>query len=174
MIWKRLLIFKRLSRKGFYIRGYRDVDLWPNDSKNNRGLLHLMTNLPNQLVNLGQTVLEIYCADMVFTLEVPATLTFDLMTPKTIGVCYTSWPTSLPSLVNLGRTVLEILSGNGFYIGGRRDLDLWPSDPKINKDLLHLITNLATKFGEPRSNRSWDIEWKWFLHLGSTWPWPLT
>ena len=75
-------------------------------------------------MNLGQTVLEIYCADVVFTLGVAATLTFDLMTPKTIGVCYTSWPTSLPSLVNLGQTVLEILSGNGFYIGGRRDLDL--------------------------------------------------
>ena len=82
-----------------------------------------MTNLPTKFgeprSNHSQDI-EQKC----FFIGVAAILTFDLVTPKTIGILYTSRPTSLPSLVNLGQTVLKILSGNVFYIGGRRDLDL--------------------------------------------------
>ena len=40
------------------------------------------------------------------------------------------------SLKALGQRVLALLSGNSFYTSGHRDLDLWSTDPKINRVLL--------------------------------------
>ena len=40
------------------------------------------------------------------------------------------------SLKALGQSVLALLSGNSFYSSGHRDLDLWSTDPKINRVLL--------------------------------------
>jgi len=40
------------------------------------------------------------------------------------------------SLKALGQRVLALLSGNSFYSSGHRDLDLWSTDPKINRVLL--------------------------------------
>jgi len=45
-------------------------------------------------------------------LFVTVTLTFDLVTSKTLGVFYVSWPTTTPSLKILGHTVLQLLIGN--------------------------------------------------------------
>jgi len=39
------------------------------------------------------------------------------------------------SLQALGQRVLALLSGNSFYSSGHRDLDLWSTDPKINRVL---------------------------------------
>ena len=63
------------------------------------------------------------------------TLTFDLLTPKSIGFFYSIRAITLWSLKALGQRVLELLSGNGFHSSGHRDLDLWPTDPKINRGL---------------------------------------
>ena len=134
----------------------------PSDTLKHLGSSTQYDQLPYQVWWASVKALSRYCAEMAFTLKVAATLTFDLVTPKTIGVFYTLWPTSLPSLVNLGQSVVKIWRGNGFYIKGRRDLDLWPSDRKIKRGLLHILTNLPTKFGEPRSKHSQDIMQKWF------------
>jgi len=64
------------------------------------------------------------------------TLTFDLLTPKSIGVFCSIRAITLWSLKALGQRVLELLSGNGFHSSGHYDLDLWPTDPKINRGLL--------------------------------------
>jgi len=65
------------------------------------------------------------------------TLTFDLLTLKSIGVFYSKRAITLWCLKALGQRVLELLSGNGFHSSGHCDLDLWPTDPKINRG--HLI-----------------------------------
>jgi len=72
----------------------------------------------------------------VFTLCVTVTWTFDLLTPKSIGVFYLIRATTLWSLKALAQRVLKLLSGNGFHSSGHCDLDLWPTDPKINRGLL--------------------------------------
>jgi hypothetical protein len=68
-----------------------------------------------------------HCVNMFF---VPVTLTFDLVTWKSIGVICQSWSIFLSSFMILGISVLELSSGNHFTISGHRDLDLWPSDLK--------------------------------------------
>ena len=45
--------------------------------------------------------------------------------------CITLWSLKAPA-----QRVLELLSGNGFQSLGHCDLDLWPTDPKINRGLL--------------------------------------
>jgi len=77
-----------------------------------------------------------YWAETVFTLRVTVTLTFDLLTPKSIGVFYSKKAITLWSLKPLGQRVLELLSGNGFHSSGHCDFDLRPTDPKINRGLL--------------------------------------
>ena len=63
-------------------------------------------------------------------------MTFDLLTTKLIGVFYSIRAITLWSLKALGQRVLELLSGNGFHSSGHCDLDLWSTDPKINRGLL--------------------------------------
>jgi len=77
-----------------------------------------------------------YWAETDFTLRVTVTLTFDLLTTKSIGVFCSISAITLWSLKALGQSILELLSGNGFHSSGHCDLDLWPIDPKINMGLL--------------------------------------
>jgi len=60
----------------------------------------------------------------VFTLRVTVTLTFDILTPKSIGAFYSIRAITLKSLKALGQRVLKLLSGNGFHSLGQCDLDL--------------------------------------------------
>jgi hypothetical protein len=50
-----------------------------------------------------------------------------------------------------------------FLTSSKCDLDLWPFDPKINRDHLLDITNHHTKFKIPRPKRSLVIDRKPFL-----------
>ena len=77
-----------------------------------------------------------YWAETVFTLRVTVTLTYDLLTPKSIGFLYLIRDITLWSLKALGQRVLELLSGNEFHSSGHCDIDLWPTDPKIKRGLL--------------------------------------
>ena len=58
------------------------------------------------------------------------------LTLKSIGVFYSIRAIILWSLKALGQRVLELLSKNGFHSSGQCDLDLWPTNPKINRGLL--------------------------------------
>ena len=61
------------------------------------------------------------------------TLTFDLVSPKSIGVIYWSWIIYTLSLKIIGLCVFKLLNGNNLDIQVSFDLDLWPSDPRINR-----------------------------------------
>ena len=61
-----------------------------------------------------------YWAETDFTLRVTVTLTFDLLTPKSIGVFYSIRAITLWSLKALGQRVLELLSGNEVWQTDRR------------------------------------------------------
>jgi len=43
--------------------------------------------------------------------KVTVTLTFALLTPKSIGIIYGSWPFMIPRIVNLGEISLKLMSG---------------------------------------------------------------
>jgi hypothetical protein len=73
-------------------------------------------------------------------------MTFDPVTLKSIGVTYLSWLTSIPNMKTVGQWNLKLLGGQAFYIQGPCDLDLWPSDLKINRCLLLIMTNLHAKY----------------------------
>ena len=61
------------------------------------------------------------------------TLTFELLTPKSIGVFNSIRAITLWRLKALAQRVFELLSGNGFHSLDHYDLDLWPTDPKIKR-----------------------------------------
>ena len=102
------------------------------------------------------------------------TLTFDLVTQKSIGVICESWSMYLWSFMILGVSLLELSSGNHFTVLSHHDLDLWPSDMKINRGYLPVMTSVPMKFRDPRPKRSWVIIRKPFYCFRSLWPWPLT
>jgi hypothetical protein len=80
------------------------------------------------------------------------TLTFDLVTPKSIGVLYPIWTFILWSLNIVGQLELKLCSGNCFRYQGNSDLDLWPCDPKIINGLLPNMDNYPMKFEHCGSN----------------------
>ena len=66
------------------------------------------------------------------------TLTFEPVTPKSIGIFYSISPTSKWSLKKLSQEELQLLIGKRF--SSSSPCDLWPIDPKINRD--HLLSKL--------------------------------
>ena len=92
------------------------------------------------------------------------TLTFDLMSPRSRGVICRSWPISLSTFMILGLSFLQLWSGNDFTVSG--PCDLWPYEPKINRGLLLVMTNLPINFHDPRPKGSPLIIRKWFFCLG--------
>ena len=78
------------------------------------------------------------------------TVTFDPVTQKLRGfICYPGWMCG-PCLRKVG----PVIDRKCFWQIWSRDLDLWPSDPKINR--VHLLPR--TKFEEGRSRRSRIID----------------
>jgi len=64
------------------------------------------------------------------------------------------------SLKALGQRVLALLSGNSFYSSGHCDLDLWPTEPKINRVLLLNKGYHPMKFEGSGSKGTWVTERK--------------
>ena len=52
-------------------------------------------------------------------------------------------------------------------------INLWPSDLKIKRGHLPVMTNVPMKFRDPRPNHSWVIR-KPFSYFQSLWNWPVT
>jgi len=111
---------------------------------------------------------------MFFTFRVTVILTFDLLTPKSNGFLNSTRAITLWSLKALAQMILELLSGNGFHSLGHCDLDIWPTNLKINRGILLNKGYHPMKFegSGPKSTRV--IERKRFSLFGSLWPWPLT
>jgi len=104
-----------------------------------------------------------YWSKIVFHIKVTLTLTFDPLTSKSIGFICWSWLISLPNMRSLGQSVLKLLIGNSFSCKGHTDLDLWPTDLKINMVHLLVMTNTPTKYEVPGSKRSQVIDRKPFF-----------
>ena len=62
-----------------------------------------------------------------------------------------SWQPSIPSLKIQVQCVLKLLIRQGFELHCHCNLDLWPRNPKHNRGNLLIMTNLHTKFEDPRS-----------------------
>ena len=112
--------------------------------------------------------------ETILLCRVTVTLTFDLVTSRSIGVICRWWPMSLWSFMIPGLRVLELSSKNHFTASGHCDLDLLPSDLKINRGHLPVMTNVPMKFHDPRPKISWVNIRKPFYCFRSLWPWPLT
>ena len=74
------------------------------------------------------------------------TLTFDLLTPKSIGHILDSWWVSVWSFMIIGWLQSQLSSGNHFQTSIIHDLDLWPFDPKINRAHPWLMVSKCMKF----------------------------
>jgi len=85
-----------------------------------------------------------HCVNIFF---VTVTLTFYLVTWKSIVliICQ-SWSIYLWRFMILGLTILELSSGNLFTVMSHCDLDLWPSDLKINKGYIPVMINVPIKY----------------------------
>jgi len=167
-------LLELLSGNGFHSSGHSDLDLWPNDLKINRGLLLNKGYHPVKKLRPWVKGYSSYWAETDFTLRVTVTLTFNLLTPISIAIFKTIRAITLWSMKALGEKVLELLSGNGFQSLGHCDLDLWPTDPNINRGLLLNKCYQPIKFEGSGSKGTWVIERKRISVFGSLWPWPLT
>jgi hypothetical protein len=110
----------------------------------------------------------------VFTLQAPVMLNSGLHTPKSTGFFKSLRATILRSLKALGKIELQFLRGNHFHSAGPCDLDLWLTDPKINRSLLLNKDIHRMKLEGSGWNRPPVIEWKRFSLFGPLWLWPLT
>ena len=92
-----------------------------------------------------------YWSETVFEHLTPVTLTFNPVTPKWIGfLCYPGWMCG-QSLRMVGQGVVELLIGHRFCTFDPCDIDLWSSDPKINRVPLIPKMDVWTKFEDGRS-----------------------
>jgi len=168
-------VLELLSENGFHSSGHCDLDLWPTNPKTNRGLFLNQRYHPMKFEGSGSKGTRvIYWAETDFTLRVIVTLTFDLLTPKSIGVFYLIRAITLWRLKALAQRVLEFLSGICFHSLGHCDFDLWPTDPKINRGLVLNKGYQNMKFEGSGSKSTRVIERKFFSLFGSLWSWPLT
>ena len=92
--------------------------------------------------------------------------------PKSIGIFYSLRAITLRSLKALGQWVLKLLSGNGFHSSGPCDLELWPTNPKINRVLPLNKVYQPMKIEGSGSKGTQVIERKRFSLFGPLWPWP--
>ena len=102
------------------------------------------------------------------------TLTFDLLTSKSIGHILDSWWVSVWSFMIIGWLQSQLSSGNHFQITMRHDLDLWPFDLKINRAHPWLMVSKCMKFHDHRLIIESVIVRKPFSNNHAPWPWPLT
>ena len=102
------------------------------------------------------------------------TLTFDLLTSKSIGRILDSWWVSVWSFMIIGWLQSQLSSGNHFQITMRHDLDLWPFDLKINRAHPWLMVSKCMKFHDHRLITESVIVRKPFSNNHAPWPWPLT
>ena len=134
-----------------------NLDLWPTDLNIYRDQLLTKDYLPNKFEASGAKRSWVISCTRWSKLAWPLTLTFDLLTWKSIAIIYSLRTIYLPSLKLLGQSVLE-LSVAQCEVNWH---DLWPWPltywPENNRD--HLLTKdyLPTKFEASGAKRYWVI-----------------
>ena len=147
-----------------------DLDLWLTDLNINRD--HLLTKdyLPTKFEASGAKRSWVISCTRWSKLAWPLTLTFDLLTWKSIGIIYLPRTIYLPSLKLLGQSVLELSVAQDEVNLHDLWLDLWPTDLNINRDHLLAKDYLPTKFVASGAKRYWVISCTRWSKLA----WPLT
>jgi len=164
-------VLELLSGNGFHSSGHCDLDLWPTDPNINRGLLLKMGYQPMKFEGSGSKGTRVIERKRI---SVFGSLWPWPLTPISIGVFYSIRAINLWNLKALGQKVLELLSGNGFQSSGHCDLDLWHTDPNINRGLLLNKGYQPMKYEGSGWKGTRVIERKRISLFGSLWPWPLT
>ena len=99
-------------------------------------------------------------------LKVTVTLTLDTLISKSIGAIYTPIQMSVPKFEEYRSILCLVITRTrfGLYqcVDGHFDLDLYPTDLKINRDHLHPETHVCAKFHKPRSILCLVIIWTRF------------
>ena len=85
-----------------------DLYLWPTDLNINRGHLLIKDYLPTKFEVSGAKRSRVISCTRWSKLAWPLTLTFDLLTWKSIGIIYSPRTIYVPSLKLLGQSVLEL------------------------------------------------------------------
>ena len=152
-----------------------DLDLWPTDLNINRGHLLIKDYLPTKFEASGAKRSWIISCTRWIKLARPLTLTFDLLTWKSIGIICSPNSIYLPSLKLLGQSILEKLLRQSILElsvaqGEVNWHDLWPTDLNINRGHLLIKDYLSTKFEASGAKRSWVTSCTRWSILA----WPLT
>ena len=109
-----------------------DLDLWPTDLNINRGHQLIKDYLPTKFEASGAKRSWVISCTRWSKLAWPLTLTFGLLTWKSIGIIYSPRTIYPPSLKLLGQSVLELSVAQGEVNWH----DLWPWPLTLTFDLL--------------------------------------
>ena len=92
MVSLSLIGFKLFSEQFFYAPDHSDLDLCPADPKIDRDYLWVMTNYTHYCV----PKLDRFQVNEQTNFILHVSMTFDLLTPKSIGIMFGSWSTKTP------------------------------------------------------------------------------
>ena len=154
----------------------KSKSLWPFDLKIYRAHPWLMGRLHVKFHDdrcKGKAVMR---REPFFSNLCIVTLTFDLLTSKSIGHILASWEVCMWSFMIIGVKGKQLCAGNHFqeFTGMHCDLDLWPFDLKIYRAHPWLIGSLHVKFNDDRCKGKAVMRRKPFSVIYALWPWPLT
>jgi hypothetical protein len=125
------------------------------------------------LPTVGQCIVSLSLGQG-FHVQVTVTLTFNLMTSKSIGVIYWSFPMPIFILLTVGQVIFKLSLRQKFHVHGHCDLDLWRDDLKMNRGHLLVIPNTHVKFEDIGSRHCQVIIQTRISCSRSLWPWHLT
>ena len=100
------------------------------------------------------------------------TLTFDLLTSKSIGHILASWGVCMWSFMMIGVKGKQLCAGNHFQSFMHCDLDLWTFDLKMYRAHPCLMGSLHLKFHDDRCKGKAVMCRKPFSVIYVLWPWP--
>ena len=166
------------SRNSFQSPIPHDLDLWPFDPEINRAHPWLngskcMKFHDHRWISSSQLQGQLLSRNH-FHYQCPMTLTFDLLTTKSIGLILDSWGASVWSFMIIGGLQSQLWSGNNFQSPMPHDLDLWPFVPEINRAHPWLMGSKCMKFHDHRWITESVMVRKTFTINHAAWPWPFT
>ena len=97
--------------QAFHVQGHCDLDLWPKNLNIKRGHLLVISSLHIKFEGHGCKQCRVITLTSFCAFKVTVTLTFDLMTSKSIGYVYWSSPTSKSSLRTISQGIVELSLG---------------------------------------------------------------
>ena len=139
-----------------------DLDRWPFDLKIYRAHPWLMVSLHVKFHANKCKKESSYAPETIFSYLCIVTLTFDLLTSKSIGHIFASWGVCMWSFMMIGVKGKQLCARNHFQLFMHCDIDLWPFDLKIYRAHPCLMGSLHVKFHDDRCKRKAVIRRKPF------------